>query len=182
MDQSFTSNFSVTSTAATGGQANPTCTLAYIYDIPKDDGYSSRELTQMLRDLGYKCEVQLNKHGNKPFYNAMVKFDSIAHLQLALTNHRSFELRGGKHARILPFDVNLKRNVKSSQVMNQKLYDPNDFNYKVLIQPEVSTLKQQQLQKETEEQKLQVMPDNSTAVVNLFLKGLDKSWTVKDLH
>lgn len=25
-------------------------------------------------------------------------------------------------------------------------------------------------------------PDNSTEVVNLFLKGFDKSWTVQDLH
>lgn len=90
-------------------------TIAYIYDIPKEDNYSSAELTQILSQLGYKCSVQINRHSSsKPFLSAMVKFDSVAQLQLALMNHKSFKLRDSKkEARLLPFDPALKKNVHS---------------------------------------------------------------------
>lgn len=116
--------------------------------------------------------MQLNKKcDSKPFHFAIVKFSSVAQLQLALSTHRSFGLRDGRQARMLPYDPTLTKSVKSSQVLNQKLYDPNDFDYKVLIKPQTGG---------TDEvaKSMEPTPDNATAVVNLFLKGLDKSWTV----
>lgn len=55
-------------------------TLAFIYDIPKDQGYTSAELTLILKGLGYKCDVQLKKKENltNPFLSAVVKFTSVA--------------------------------------------------------------------------------------------------------
>ena len=58
--------------------------IAFIYDIPKQDGYTNNELTSIMRALGYQCNVQLNLDNGKPFLSARVKFESEAHLQLAL--------------------------------------------------------------------------------------------------
>ena len=120
--------------------------LAFIYDIPKDENYTSQELTSIIKQLGLNGEVQIQRNGNvtKPFLSAMIKFESEAQLQLALANHRSFKLRDHKHARILPFDQELRRNIQDQQVISEKMYDPNDFDYKVLIQPEITTRKPSQ--------------------------------------
>ncbi|CDW89443.1 poly a binding cytoplasmic 1 b [Stylonychia lemnae] len=152
--------------------------LAFIYDIPKADGYTSIEITKILVDLGYSCNVQINRHSNsKPFLSAMVKFDSEAHFHMALENHMTFKLRDNKEARILPFDDALSRRIKRKQVISDKLYDPNDFDYKILIQPEVT-----HLNINTKDDAQLPTPDNSSVSVNLFLKRIDKSWTTKDLY
>lgn len=73
-----TSTTSSSSWNATESQQKPT-TIAYIYDIPKDDKYNAVELTKILNDLGYKCHVQVQREGlSKPFLSAIVKFDSVA--------------------------------------------------------------------------------------------------------
>lgn len=47
----------------------------------------------IMRNLGYLCDVQIVSDTIKPFLSARVKFDSEAHLQLALCQHRTFSLR-----------------------------------------------------------------------------------------
>eukprot|EP00347_Sterkiella_histriomuscorum_P019448 403341592 len=176
-----------------------TSTIAYIYDIPKDDGYNSSELTKILQGMGYKCSVQIQRfQSSKPFLSAIVKFNSVAELQLALMNLKCFKLRDGKkEARILPFDSSLKKNVNTNQLINEKLYDPNDFDYQVLIKHDsipslVSTKSKTEAQLslsskidsqvEEESKETTYAPDNSTAQVNLFLKNLPKTWGLNDVH
>lgn len=50
--------------------------IAYIYDIPSEDNYTSKELTDILNGLGYLCDVQLKQSmAMKPFLTAIVKFE-----------------------------------------------------------------------------------------------------------
>lgn len=63
------------------------CLVAYISDIPKTSAHNSQTLTQMLTNLGYKCEVQIYAPPTKakkaassssPYLSARVKFESEA--------------------------------------------------------------------------------------------------------
>ena len=82
--------------------------IAYLYDIPRDDGYSSKELTQIMTTLGYRCEVQITPpKTQRTFVTARVKFDSQAQLHLALLQHKSFKLRDHKYCRLLPYSEEL---------------------------------------------------------------------------
>ena len=132
-------------------------------------------MTDILVSLGFSCSVQLIENdGSKPFLSARVKFASEAQLQLALLKVRSFELRDGKCCRLLPFDPLLSRNINAKVVMNEKNYDPNQCEYDVLIKPEATA----NATKDTQD----AFPDNSSQQVNVFVKGLDRSWTANDLY
>jgi hypothetical protein len=74
------------------------CLVANIYDIPKTSAHNSHTLTNILTNLGYKCEVQIYTPPTKakkgasssPYFSARVKFESEAQLQKALATHSSF--------------------------------------------------------------------------------------------
>ncbi len=53
--------------------------IAYIYDIPKEDVYTSKELVQIMNALGYSCDVQIFP-SEKPFLKAVIKFQNEVHL------------------------------------------------------------------------------------------------------
>ena len=65
----------------------------------------------------------------KLFDRGIAKFENETQLQLAVNQLKVFKLRDSKYARLLPFDPTLERKIKTKQVMNEKLYDPNDFDY-----------------------------------------------------
>ena len=53
--------------------------MAFIYDLPKEDKYTSAQLTDIIAKLGFRCEVQLDPHSSKkPFQTARAKFESEA--------------------------------------------------------------------------------------------------------
>jgi hypothetical protein len=71
---------------------------------------------------------------------------------------KSFKLRDDKNCRLLAFDPLLERGINSKQLLNEKLYDPSQFDYDVLIKPEATNLNEEK----SEEKEIVAQPDNST--------------------
>jgi hypothetical protein len=141
--------------------------LAFIYDIPRSCGFTSKELTEHLNTLGYLCEVQIANTKSEsvtPFLSARVKFECEAHYHLALMRHPEFTVRGGRTLRMVPFDPNFSRK-NASPILN-----PQEKSKKSSGQFNAASLPfkpgQLDLQAELNFQKS-----------NVFVKGLDRTWT-----
>ena len=69
-----------------------------------------QELKEVFSDNHIPVEIQIKRSGDaKPFDSAMVKFFSLAHLQVASEKLRYFKTKEGHRIRFLPYETNLYR-------------------------------------------------------------------------
>ena len=96
--------------------------LAYIYDCPKNQGVTAADLSKALCQLGYPCEVQvLPDAPTRPHMLAQVRFESMADLHLALSEHKSFKVLGRIWCRLVPNQDDRKANPNKQLDMHKLL-------------------------------------------------------------
>lgn len=120
MNQRYNTN----SSSTTSAQQQPNL-LAFLYDIPRDDSYTPGELQQIMRKLtGYDCSIQIITDAKKPMLTARVKFECEAHMQLALSLHRTVPVKNGRYLRLHPFEPSYKAKGFTTSAATAGTLDP----------------------------------------------------------
>lgn len=101
--------------------------VAFIYDIPRDEGITSHYIEQLIRDLSsFPCEVQiLPGDTSKSVTTGRAKFECEAHLYQVLTMHEFIHLPKGKRLRLKSYDPNHQSDGKTAGAKDLTLFDPN---------------------------------------------------------